>query len=95
MHWIHLTDEQQLIQLITKSQEKPQVIFQHAAPCAISELAKQSMPQIEDMPTADCYFLDVKSYRNICRRMDELFHVDQCPHVLIIRDGRCVYGEVA
>ena len=94
MHWIHLTDEQQLMQLISKSQEKPQVIFQHSTPCSITETAKQNLPGIEKLPSADCYFLDIKAYYSLAQKVDELFHVfDKDNELLIIKDGYCLCNK--
>jgi bacillithiol system protein YtxJ len=96
MHWIHLTDEDQLNHLITKSQEKPQVIFQHSTPCCITETAKLSLPDIEKVECVDCYFLDLKVYLNISKKVDEIFHVyHHCPEVLIIKDGLCYCNETS
>ena len=94
MHWIHLTDEDQLNRLLTKSQEKPQIILQHLTPCSITEIAKQSLPDIEQISFIDCYFLDLGIYLNISKKVDEIFHVyNHCPEVLIIKDGHCFCKE--
>ncbi|TMI94013.1 MAG: DUF2847 family protein [Bacteroidetes bacterium] len=41
MHWIHLTDEDQLQKIIVRSQEKPQVIFKYSSHCDLSEIIFQ------------------------------------------------------
>lgn len=94
MHWIHLTDEDQLNRLITKSQEKPQVIFQHATPCSITATAKTKLPDIEDASYADCYFLDLRIYLNISKKVDEIFHFyHHAPDVVVIKDGHCYCSQ--
>ena len=93
MHWIHLTNEQQLMQLITRSQEKPQVIFQHATPCSITAAVKESLPDIDKLTSADCYFLDVNAYNSLSRKVDELFHVYTDNELLIISDGSCLCNK--
>ena len=94
MHWIHLTDEEQLKQVISKSQSRPQVIFKHSTRCSISAVALQRLQKEEQPSDIDFYFLDLLSYRNLSNRISEIFKVHhESPQVLLIRDGDCVYDE--
>ena len=94
MHWIHLTDEDQLKQIISKSQIRPQVIFKHSTRCSISALALQRLQKVSQPSDIDFYFLDLLAYRNVSNRIVESFHVPhESPQVLLIRDGECVYEE--
>jgi len=94
MHWIHLTDDEQLRQIITKSQSKPQVIFKHSTRCSISAVALQRLQKVAQPADIDFYFLDLLSYRGLSNRIAETFKVrHESPQVLLIRDGDCVYEE--
>ncbi|MGZ3958239.1 MAG: monothiol bacilliredoxin BrxC family protein, partial [Flavisolibacter sp.] len=57
MHWIHLTDEEQLKQIITRSQNRPQVIFKHSTRCSISSVALQRLQKVDQPADIDFYFL--------------------------------------
>ena len=94
MHWIHLTDEEQLKQIISKSQIRPQVIFKHSTRCSISSVALQRLQKVSQPSNIDFYFLDLLSYRSLSNKIAQSFDVPhESPQVLLIRDGQCVYEE--
>jgi len=94
MHWIHLTDEEQLKQIINKSQLKPQVIFKHSSRCSISAVALQRMQKTAQPSDIDFYFLDLLANRSLSNKIAEIFRVHhESPQILLIRDGECVYDE--
>ncbi|MGN6164001.1 MAG: bacillithiol system redox-active protein YtxJ [Flavisolibacter sp.] len=94
MHWIHLTDEEQLKQIVTKSQNRPQVIFKHSTRCSISSVALQRLQKVEQPADIDFYFLDLLSYRSLSNKISETFNVyHESPQVLVIKDGDCIYDE--
>ena len=94
MHWIHLTDEEQLKQIISKSQIRPQVIFKHSTRCSISAVALQRLQKVAQPTDIDFYYLDLINYRSLSNRIAEVFKVvHESPQVLLIRDGECVYEE--
>lgn len=94
MHWIHLADEEQLKQIISKSQIRPQVIFKHSSRCSISSVALQRLQRVSQPSDIDFYFLDLLSYRSLSNKIAEVFNVPhESPQVLVIKDGQCVYEE--
>ncbi len=94
MHWIHLTDDEQLKNIICRSQEKPQVIFKHSTRCSISSVALKRLQQAQAPVNADFYFLDLITYRSVSNQVSSKFKVDHAsPQVLVIKDGECVYDE--
>ena len=94
MHWIHLTDEEQLKQVVTKSQQRPQVIFKHSTRCSISAVALQRLQKVDQPNDIDFYFVDLLSYRQISSKIATVFKVDhQSPQILLIKDGECIYEE--
>ena len=94
MHWIHLTDEGLLKQIVSKSQIRPQVIFKHSTMCSISSVALQRLQKVSQPSDIDFYFLDLLSYRPLSNKIAQLFEVPhESPQVLLIKDGQCVYEE--
>ena len=94
MHWIHLTEENQIQNIIIRSQEKPQVIFKYSNRCFLSEVIFRRL-QKDCCPEAiDFYFLDLLAFRGISDKITEVFHVPhQSPQILLIRDGECIFEE--
>jgi bacillithiol system protein YtxJ len=94
MQWIHLTDEEQLKQIITNSEAKPQVIFKHSTRCSISSVAYQRLQKAQQPEGIDFYYLDLLAHRPLSNRIADVFRVHhESPQVLVIRDGKCVYDE--
>jgi bacillithiol system protein YtxJ len=94
MHWNHLTDEEQLKQVVAKSSTKPQVIFKHSTRCSISSVAFQRLQKAQQPDGVDFYYLDLLAHRPLSAKVAEVFGVHhESPQVLVIRDGKCVYDE--
>lgn len=94
MHWIHLTDEEQLKNIITESEVRPQVIFKHSTRCSISGVAMQRLQKAPQPDGVDFYFLDLIRYRSISNKIAEVFKVHhESPQVLVVKDGQCIYSE--
>ena len=94
MHWIHLTDEDQLQKVIVRSQEKPQVIFKYSAECHLSEIVLQRLQKKCCPEHIDFHFLDLNIYQNISEKVSETFHVaHRSPQILLIKDGECIFEE--
>ena len=94
MEWIHLTDEEQLNNIIEKSQEKAQVIFKHSNRCSISSVALQRLQKANQPGGIDFYFLDLIKFRSVSNKIAEIFKVrHESPQVLLIKDGKCIFNE--
>jgi bacillithiol system protein YtxJ len=94
MEWIHLTDEEQLNNIIEKSQEKAQVIFKHSNRCSISSVALQRLQKANQPGGIDFYILDLIKFRSVSNKIAELFKVrHESPQVLLIKDGKCIFTE--
>lgn len=94
MHWNHLTDEEQLKQVVAKSSTKPQVIFKHSTRCSISSVAFQRLQKAQQPDGVDFYYLDLLAHRSLSAKVAEVFGVHhESPQVLVIKDGKCVYDE--
>ena len=94
MNWIHLTDEAQLSEIISKSVKKPQVIFKHSTRCSISSVAFQRLQKAKQPDGMDFYYLDLLAHRPLSNKVSELFSVHhESPQILVIKDGKCIYDE--
>lgn len=94
MQWIHLTGEDQLKEIITKSQNTPQVIFKHSTRCSVSSMVMNRLQKAGILPGADFYYLDLIANRNLSNKIAETFHVHhESPQILVIKNGECVYDE--
>ena len=94
MHWIHLTDEEQLGQIITNSHSKPQAIFKHSTRCSISSVALQRLQKAAQPVDIDFYFLDLISNRSLSNKIAETFGVNhESPQVLLVKEGQCIFDE--
>jgi bacillithiol system protein YtxJ len=94
MHWIHLTDEDQLQKIIVKSQEKPQVIFKYSSCCYLSEVVFQRLQKNCCPGEIHFHFLDLVNHKNISEKVSETFKVThQSPQILVIVEGQCIFHE--
>jgi len=94
MKWNELTHEEQLQQIITKSNDRPQVIFKHSTRCGISAVAKSRLERWTPTEDFDFYYLDLIRYRQLSGKVAESFDVyHESPQVLVIKNGQCVYDE--
>ena len=94
MNWIYLTNEEQLHQIKTNSNTKPQVIFKHSTRCSISSVAKNRLERSTQPGDMDFHFLDLIKYRTISNKIAEDFKVyHESPQILVIKNGECIYDE--
>ena len=94
MKWNHLSDEEQLNEIISRSQHKPQVIFKHSSRCSISSVALQRLQKAQQPDGLDFNFLDLLAHRPLSNKIAETFGVHhESPQILLIKDGRCVFDE--
>ncbi|MDB5253343.1 MAG: ytxJ [Flaviaesturariibacter sp.] len=94
MNWNHLTSEEQLDTIKTRSAENPQVIFKHSTRCSISSVAYQRLQKADQPSGIDFYLLDLLAYRALSNKIAETFGVHhESPQVLVIKNGECVYDD--
>ena len=94
LHWIPLTSEAEVADIITRSSARPQVIFKHSTRCSISVMVKNRLDNSTDIPEADFHYLDLLNFRSVSNFVAEKFQVHhESPQVLIIRGGECIFDE--
>ena len=95
MNWERLNKSEQLEQIKIDSKQKPVIIFKHSTSCSISRMVLDRLERnwnVDEMKGANCYLLDLHSYRGISNKIAEEFHVvHESPQVLIIKNGNAVY----
>ena len=94
MNWIELKSEDQINEIIEKSQSKPQVIFKHSTRCSISSMAKNRLERSVAPADTDFYYLDLIAHRNISNKVAAEFDVyHESPQILVVKNGECIYDE--
>jgi bacillithiol system protein YtxJ len=94
MNWLDLNNESDLNTIISRSKERPQVIFKHSTRCSISSMAKNRLERSTAPDGVDFYYLDLIAHRALSNKIAETFAVyHESPQVLMIVDGECVYDE--
>ena len=94
MNWIPLMNEQQLEEIKTNSEHRPQLIFKHSNRCSLSSMARNRLDKNAFPEGIDFYFLDILKHRNISNKIAADFQVyHESPQVLLINKGTCVYDE--
>lgn len=99
MNWQHLTDINQISDIVTTSSKQPDeiqavLIFKHSTRCSISSMAlsrlENKWASNSKIPT---YYLDLIKYREISNTIAESFNVEhKSPQVLLIKNGKCIYN---
>jgi len=93
-NWNPITTEQQVKDIVAKSNEKPQIIFKDSVTCGISAYAKERLVSGNDLliAKADFNYLDLLSYRSVSNFIaDELNVIHQSPQIIVLKDGEVVY----
>jgi bacillithiol system protein YtxJ len=94
MNWIPLNTDSDLEAIITKSKDRPQVIFKHSTRCSISSMVKNRLEKSDQPSEIDFNFLDLLAHRPLSNKVAEQFSVyHESPQVLLIRNGECTYDE--
>lgn len=93
MEWNELTEQSQLEQLKTQSEEQPVLIFKHSTRCSISRFAlKQFENEFDLQDKIAPYFLDLLNHRDISNEIAFQFNVQhQSPQLLLLKNRVVVY----
>ncbi len=95
MEWKSLTTSEQIEQIKNDSQQNPVIIYKHSTRCGISSMVLSRLERAwnaSEIPTADVYFLDLISNRDISQAIAATFNVQhESPQILVINQRECVY----
>ena len=94
--WNIISTEKDVLDIIEKSTEKPQVIFKDSVSCGISAFAKERLINnynlIENV--ADFNYLDLLSYRAISNFIaTKLEVIHQSPQISVLIDKKVVFRD--
>ena len=91
--WIDLKEMRQLDLLVENSRSKTQFIFKHSTRCGVSRMVLNQLRKEYsiDENSADIYYLDLISYRDISNEIANRFEVrHESPQLLVLRNGTVV-----
>lgn len=94
MKWTAIDSDEQITDIIQKSQEIPVVVFKHSTRCSISAMALNRLERQVQPVNTEFFLLDLIRFRNLSNKIADIFKVHhESPQVLIIHKGTCIYDE--
>jgi len=94
VQWIDLTTVEQLTESLSKSKDKPQLLFKHSTRCSISSMAKTRFEREWDLTPEQCdvHYLDLITYRPVSNQIAEDLNVmHQSPQAILVINGQVAY----
>jgi bacillithiol system protein YtxJ len=93
MEWSHLTEMQQLDEIVKESNNQPVVIFKHSTRCNISRMAlKQFENEFDITSSVKPYYLDLLEFRPISNEIASKFNVvHQSPQIIVLKNELVVH----
>lgn len=92
-NWNSITTEQDVLDILEKSNEKTQIIFKDSVTCGISAYAKERLVNGNDslIVKADFNYLDLLAYRNVSNFIaDVLGVIHQSPQIIVLKNKEVV-----
>jgi bacillithiol system protein YtxJ len=88
-HFIRITDAKSYEDLITRSKERPVVIFKHSLTCPISAAAYDQMERFD----GEVELIEVQRARELSREIENRLGVaHESPQVIVLRNGQVVWN---
>jgi bacillithiol system protein YtxJ len=94
-NWKELYTEQDVDELITKSAERPQLIFKHSVTCGISAHALFKLEEGTEalLQQADVHYLNLLRHRDVSNYIARKLSIThQSPQILILKNGHAVFS---
>lgn len=92
--WIELTSIEQLMEVLSTTEEKPVLLFKHSTRCSISMMALNSFQSKWTSGDDLCglYFLDLLNHRDVSNEIAVLTGViHQSPQVIVLKGKEIIY----
>jgi bacillithiol system protein YtxJ len=87
-HFIRITDTKSYEDLVTRSKERPVVIFKHSLTCPISAAAYDQMDRFD----GEVALIEVQRARELSREIENRLGVaHESPQVIVLRNGQVVW----
>ncbi|MES2795525.1 MAG: bacillithiol system redox-active protein YtxJ [Bacteroidota bacterium] len=95
MKWNQLNNIDQIEDIKQESFVAPVLLFKHSTACSISSMAMSRMERNYDQSKVGDlkpYYLDLRSYRDISKKISEEFSVQhESPQAIVISKGEAIY----
>lgn len=94
--WNAIKTESEVLDIIEKSNNKPQVIFKDSVTCGISAFAKERLTNDFKLIENRCDFnyLDLLAYRSVSNFIAERLDViHQSPQIIVLINGKVIYRD--
>jgi monothiol bacilliredoxin len=87
--FVMVTDTQSLQELLSRSRERPVVIFKHSTTCPISAYAYREMAELE----GEVALVEVQRARDLSREIENRTGIEhESPQVIVLRNGKVVWN---
>jgi bacillithiol system protein YtxJ len=94
MHWLNLTEVNQLEAISNLSFQKPQILFKHSTRCSISTMAEGRLYRSAVTKEADFYYLDLLKHRDVSNAIADKYKIHhESPQILVISQGECILEQ--
>ena len=93
-NWKDITSEQDVLEIISASEQKTQIIFKDSTRCGISAFARERLENGSHLLTAsaDFNYLDLLNYRSVSDFIaTELRERHQSPQIIVLKNKKIVY----
>ena len=88
-HFVRITDIRAFEELLSRSKERPVVIFKHSTTCPISASAYQQMARFE----GEVALVEIQRARELSREIEDRTGVaHESPQVIVLRNGQVVWN---
>jgi bacillithiol system protein YtxJ len=88
-HFVRITDTKAFEELLSRSKERPVVIFKHSTTCPISASAYQQMARFE----GEVALVEIQRARELSREIEDRTGVaHESPQVIVLRNGQVVWN---
>ena len=88
-HFTNVRDAKSFEELVSRSQEKPIVIFKHSTTCPISAAAYERMTHFD----GEVALVDVQSAREVSKEIEKKTGVPhESPQVLVLHNGKVIWN---
>jgi bacillithiol system protein YtxJ len=92
--WTHLSTNDQLQEILDRSETRAQVIFKHSTRCIISKMVLRNFEDTLTIPNKDYHLLDLIAHRAVSNAIaSELGVYHQSPQLIIVHKKRAVYDR--
>lgn len=95
-NWQPILTEQDVLDIIEKSTQKPQILFKDSVTCGISAFAKERLMNDNEIlaTIADFNYLDLLAHRDISAFIaKELDVIHQSPQIIVLMDKKVVFRD--